>query len=76
MFNLWLGRFFSADFVITLTLCNKIQKHHDLNNGFYMLARTDRSQRCHSRPYAEAVVTRELFTRHQLFWKNILTLSL
>jgi hypothetical protein len=75
-FYLWLGRFFSADFVITLTGCSKIHKCHNLNNGFYMLAKTDRSQRSHSRPYAGALVTRELFTRHQQFWKNALKLSL
>lgn len=75
-FYLWLGRLFSADFVITLIRCSKIHKCHNLNNGFYMLAKTDRSQRSLSRPYAEALVTRELFTRHQLFWKNALTLRL
>jgi hypothetical protein len=38
-----------------------------------MLAKMDKSQRIHSRPYAQALVTTELFTMHQLFWPNALT---
>jgi len=42
-------------YVTTVIGCNKIHKCQDLNNGFYMLAKTDRSQRSHSRPYEQAL---------------------